>query len=467
MADDQGTRAPANATTLPADPATAATHAPSAGESLPFDLPAAGYQLGTLIGKGGMGEVIAAQDQRIGREVAFKRMRSTHASGDALNRFLREARIQARLDHPAIVPVYELGKDAEGRPFFTMKRVTGETLAAHLEDPSARQQPLLRAFADVCLAIELAHSKGVVHRDLKPSNIMLGDYGEVYVLDWGVARVLTDRKRFPTGADRGDIDSLGETDGSMLGTPGYMSPEQMRGEDSVGSAADVYSLGAILFEILTGAPLHPRGHASVSSTLTMEEASPAQRQPDRAIAPELDAACAATLAADPTKRPSARELGERVQRYLDGDRDAERRHVLAQEHLAAAREAIASGDTNRRVDALRAAGRALALVPGSTEAADLVSSLIVEPPTVLPEDLKQTLAATETAAARARGRRAATGYISLLSLSVFLLWFDIVNWGTLIANYVAIGFFIAISWTTWKTGRVFLWPVLIGSVVMS
>ena len=157
-----------------------------------------GYDLGDLLGRGGMGEVLVAHDQRIDREVAIKRMREDQPSAIAVTRFLREARIQARLDHPAIVPVHELGYDANQRPYFTMKRVTGVTLGDRI---TARGpiQPMLRALTEVCFAIDLAHSKGIIHRDLKPSNIMLGDYNEVYVLDWGVARVLhTSARRWST-----------------------------------------------------------------------------------------------------------------------------------------------------------------------------------------------------------------------------------------------------------------------------
>src|SRR5439155_8110480 len=154
-----------------------------------------GYEIGEVIGRGGMGEVVAAMDLRMERAVAVKRMRGA-ASPEAIERFLREAKIQARLDHPAIVPVHELGRDADGRPYFTMKRLAGVTLAEQL----AKQgpiQPLLRALIDVCFAIELAHSRQVAHRDLKPSNIMLGGYGDVYVLDWGVARMLGDVDDLP------------------------------------------------------------------------------------------------------------------------------------------------------------------------------------------------------------------------------------------------------------------------------
>src|SRR5205085_1923166 len=128
-------------------------------------LPEPGYLIGDLIGKGGMGEVVAARDLRIGRDVALKRMRAEKPSAEALMRFLREARVQARLDHPAIVPVHELGLDNKGLPFFTMKRLSGATLTQRLLE-KLPQNRILRAFVDVCLAIELAHSRGVVHRDL-------------------------------------------------------------------------------------------------------------------------------------------------------------------------------------------------------------------------------------------------------------------------------------------------------------
>src|SRR3954467_1599549 len=262
MVDDEtrGTRADAGAptadgsiaagvapTALPTSAGHDETIVPSWGPSAFAALPDPGYQIGELIGRGGMGEVVVAQDQRIGREVAIKRIRSLDPSSDAVNRFLREARIQARLDHPAIVPVYELGTDADGRPYFTMKRLAGVTLSRKLSE-NGPVQPLLRAFVDVCLAIQLAHSRGVVHRDLKPSNIMLGDYGEVYVLDWGVARVLTETRR-TTGPSLVVDPDDGTTVGAILGTPGYMAPEQVRGHEA-GSKADVYALGAILFEIL-------------------------------------------------------------------------------------------------------------------------------------------------------------------------------------------------------------------------
>jgi len=358
---------------------------PTSDRSAPrLSLPS--YEVGDAIGKGGMGEVLIARDPKIGRDVAIKRMAASAPSEDDVSRFLREARIQARLEHPAIVPVYEVGHDANDRPYFTMKRLAGTTLQQRLAH--ARLQELLRAFVDVCLAVDFAHSRRVVHRDLKPANIMLGDYGEVYVLDWGVARVLTDEGEVPPiGAGVSTLD--GQTQlGAMLGTPGYIAPEQVRGED-VGSAADIYSLGCILFEILAGEPLHRGGHAAIATTLSDPTQAPAQRRRDRAIAPELDAICVAALAADAAARPSARALADRVQQFLDGDRDLARRRELAGEELAFAHAAAA--DPIRRGEAMRSAGRALALDPESEQAAAMVTRLILEPPAALPAELEQQL----------------------------------------------------------------------------
>ena len=158
------------------------TEALAASRSLP------NHTLGPLLGRGGMGEVLLAEDLTVGRDVAVKRMRSEAPSPEAVARFLREAKIQARLDHPAIVPVHTLGYDAGGRPYFTMKRLSGTTLSDMLATKRKGLQQWLRAFSDLCLAIDFAHDRGFIHRDLKPGNVMLGDYGEVYVLDWGVAR---------------------------------------------------------------------------------------------------------------------------------------------------------------------------------------------------------------------------------------------------------------------------------------
>jgi serine/threonine-protein kinase len=420
-----------NDKTLPAEPvmSNAATHRiERAGAEV------GGYELGELLGRGGMGEVIAAHDPRIEREVALKRMRGGDTSADAVARFIREAKIQARLDHPAIVPVHELGHDDDGLPYFTMKRLSGTTLHARLHATGAIQ-PLLRAFADVCFAVELAHSRAVVHRDLKPSNIMLGDYGEVYVLDWGVARVIGSQPAQPTNppVDSGVPD--GTATGALLGTPGYMAPEQVRGEP-VQPAADVYALGAILFEILAGESLHPAGvNAAIASTLqNSAECSPAKRAPSRNIAPELDAACVAALAEDPATRPTARALATKVQAYLDGDRDLDHRRALAAESLADARDKEAAGD---RVAALRAAGRAVALDPESRDAAELATALILTPPRETPPDALAAVAAIEAKLERARGMRGAWLYLTVWALLIFAAFVHVKSWPDLIALLAA------------------------------
>jgi eukaryotic-like serine/threonine-protein kinase len=412
----------------------------------PGSLP--GYQIAGLIGRGGMGEVVRGHDTEIGRDVAIKRLRGTQASPDAVARFLREAKIQARLEHPAIIPVHTIGRDSEGQPYFTMKRITGVTLVELLAKQDTPRQRMLRAFVDVCRAMDFAHGKSVVHRDLKPSNVMLGDYGEVYVLDWGLARVLDG-----TPADE-EISAIGEgvvsIDGStqvgaMLGTPGYMAPEQMEDAHAVDAAADVYALGSMMFEILAGEPLHRKGQI-LTSTLGGTDISPAQRRPDRNIAPELDALCIAALAREPPLRPSARELADRVEGFLDGDRDVEARKRIVALELSEARDAIASGEPARRAEAMQAAGRALALDPKSRDAADLVTTLILEPPKEQPVALQQQLVASEVAVQRRQGRVALGSFAAVIAFLAASAWNGITDWTmlgvilglTLVLAYVAL-----------------------------
>jgi serine/threonine-protein kinase len=430
----------------------------------------AGYELGELLGRGGMGEVLLAEDRRIGRKVALKRMRSTEPSDEALARFLREARIQARLDHPAIVPVHELGYDDQGRPYFTMKRLAGTTLEVTLGDPGASEKAMLRAFVDVCLAIELAHSQQVVHRDLKPSNIVLGNYGEVYVLDWGIARVLDERIGGSDGAGSpGDIDTLeGQTQaGALLGTPGFMAPEQVRGDDGVGPPADVYSLGCILFEILTRKSLHPGGQAALAMTLMTPQVAPSARAPDRNIAPELDEACMAALAESPAARPTARQLADRIQAYLDGDRDVAHRRELAGKLLETAREAVASGDPARRAEAMHAAGRALALDPESQDAATIVMKLVLEPPTQLPEALEERLSASEGELVFRHGRSAVYAIGAYLLFFPLAFWVGITEWWWAIAATLVVGGMIGGAiYMTRRRDRRILWAVVFNFALM-
>jgi eukaryotic-like serine/threonine-protein kinase len=413
------------------------------------DRPAAfaGYELGEVLGRGGMGEVLLAHDELIGREVAIKRMRDGEPDPEAELRFVREAKLQARLQHPAIVPVHELGHDAEGRPYFTMKRLAGTTLHALLGEPLQR---LLRAFAEVCLAIEFAHEHGVIHRDIKPTNIMLGDFGEVYVLDWGVARVIDDGSENPSVRDIMAVQ--GETQvGAVMGTPGYMAPEQALGY-AMGPAIDVYALGCVLFEILACEPLHPRGTGGAANAIAHPTESPAERRADLAIPPELDAACVAALAEDPAERPSARALAQRIQHYLDGDRDLERRRELAAAQVVRAREALGSGDPARRAAAVHAAGRALALDPESSEAADLMAAMIVEPPRVLPPDLVASLDDAERAASQVRAKSAAITFAAVLPFLAIVPFVEVQSWPLLIGFFGAMLGMSFISWLSYRRG---------------
>jgi len=385
------------------------------------------YRLGRRIGKGGMGEVIAARDEQVGRDVAIKRMRAASPGDRAIRRFLREASIQGRLEHPAIVPVHELGRDDDGLPFFVMKKLSGTTLGKMLGEPAARtqagQQRLLRAFAEVCLAVELAHVRGIVHRDLKPDNILLGDFGEVYILDWGVAKVIGDD-------DDGEFADLGSGSGrhgtaagTAIGTPGYMAPEQAFGIPDIDGRADIYSLGCVLFEILTGEPLHARGETTQRTTIE-RVARPSQRAVGRSIPPELDELCAGATAGDRNQRiATARDLGDRVQRYLDGDRDLALRRDLARDHFARAQDAFGRGDTDElRSTAMREAAAALALDPALEGAAALVGRLMLDPPRTTPREVDEAMAVDEIRTVRADAHAGLWALFACLAFTPLLWW---------------------------------------------
>jgi tetratricopeptide (TPR) repeat protein len=288
------------------------------------------YTLTRLHGEGGLGQVWVARDNDLDRDVAFKQIKPERtANPEVWRRFLKEAKITGQLEHPNIVPVYELGREPEERPFYTMRLVRGQTLreaiadyhrrrTAGADDPLARPK-LLQAFVSVCQAINYAHSHGVIHRDLKPENVILGRFGEVVVLDWGLAKVVGEADESATriGAG-GDAPPDATQAGQALGTPAYMAPEQAEGRiDLIDRRTDIYGLGTILFEILTGkAPHGGSGTADLLRRIAQGE-TPSARSVEPAVPRALDAVCARAMARVREARyESAAALAEDVQRWL-------------------------------------------------------------------------------------------------------------------------------------------------------
>jgi tetratricopeptide (TPR) repeat protein/tRNA A-37 threonylcarbamoyl transferase component Bud32 len=290
------------------------------------------YTLTRLHAQGGIGRVWLAHDEDLGRDVALKELRPDRGdSPTAAARFLEEAQITGQLEHPGIVPVYELVRPADGRPCYAMRFVGGRTLADAIADYHRRREAgqtgplelreLLGAFVGVCNAVAYAHSRGVLHRDLKPANVALGDYGEVLVLDWGLAKVqgTADEPTSLLPVALGGGDGAGRTQqGQVLGTPAYMAPEQARGRpDLVDRRSDVYGLGAILYEVLTGMP--PFDGADTPEVLkrVVQEPVVPPRQVVPATPPALEAVCLKALAKEPADRyVSAGELAGDVGRWL-------------------------------------------------------------------------------------------------------------------------------------------------------
>ncbi|HEY1813891.1 MAG TPA: serine/threonine-protein kinase [Kofleriaceae bacterium] len=270
------------------------------------------YERGEEIGRGGMGRVIGALDRRLGREVAIKELLDTRP--DRVRRFEREARITARLQHPAIIHVYEAGRWPDGTPFYAMPRVIGRSLDRVIADAArfADRLGLVRHAIAVVDALAYAHAAGIVHRDLKPSNVLVGEFGETVVIDWGLATELA------------DADATAE--GSIVGTPAYMAPEQARGA-RVDPRADVYSLGAVLYHVLTGFAPYEK------STLEMvaAEAAPPVRTRDPAVPLDLAAIVDKAMAREPAVRyRDAGDMGADLKRFETGQLVAARHYTIGQ-----------------------------------------------------------------------------------------------------------------------------------------
>jgi serine/threonine-protein kinase len=331
------------------DPLGPTDHVPEAGSTLdspPADPPGAdvpakdlptvpGYRVLRAIARGGMGRVLAAHDLGLDREVALKVL----LPGANADRFLREAKITARLPHPGIPPVHALGTLPDGSPFLAMKLIAGRTLADEMK--STDRPRLLQAFTQVCQAVGFAHSQGVIHRDLKPLNVMVGAFGEVQVMDWGLAKDLTgpevaddpvppealaapdvgtDASRTTDHPDPGELTGVRTRAGQVLGTPAYMAPEQARGEPA-DARADVFALGGILCAILTGRP--PFGGPSARDAIRRAGAADLgeafARLDGCGAAAELVALCRRCLSPAPEDRPAdGQAVADELTAYLNG-----------------------------------------------------------------------------------------------------------------------------------------------------
>jgi eukaryotic-like serine/threonine-protein kinase len=267
------------------------------------DLSGTRYELLEKLGEGGMGTVYRVKDTALGRQLALKAIRVVDSNGEIADRLLHEAKIIAQLEHPGIVPVHDAGMLPDGRVFYAMKLVQGQGLDRHAWEGGGIPERL-RTFQKICEAVSFAHAHNVLHRDLKPQNIMVGRFGEVLVMDWGLAKVLNEE--IPANAD-GDRSKIGlpqpgrpeagnapaTAHGAILGTPGYMAPEQARGEiASIGPRADIYSLGAVLKFLLQDCGRTPRTLAAISG---------------KAMAENMD-----------RRYGSVEELSSDIARYLDG-----------------------------------------------------------------------------------------------------------------------------------------------------
>ncbi len=304
------------------------------------------YTLTRLHAQGGIGQVWLAHDGALGRDVALKELRPERAENPGVwARFLEEAKITGQLEHPGIVPIYELSRRDEGEhPFYTMRFVRGRTLteAIRAYHPGRRDGlagpldllGLLNAFVGVCNAVAFAHSRGVIHRDLKGQNVVLGDYGEVVVLDWGLAKLVDgpDGERHPLSVTpETDRPRAATLTGQALGTPSYMAPEQAAGRlDAIDRRTDVYGLGAILYEILTGQPPFVGSDTQDLLRRVSEEDAVPPRRVDPAAPAALEAVCLKAMARAPDRRyATAAEVGREVQRFLADEPVSARREPLA------------------------------------------------------------------------------------------------------------------------------------------
>jgi formylglycine-generating enzyme required for sulfatase activity/tRNA A-37 threonylcarbamoyl transferase component Bud32 len=325
------------------------TVVPSSGEMLPppsshsllppGQLTGPRYSPTEVLGSGGVGHVTAVRDRVIRRTVALKTLKQSFARDPIVAaRFVEEARITAQLEHPNIVPVYDLGATPDGEPFYTMRVVNRRSLRDVLRDHDRSAWPLVRllgVLVQVSRALGYAHSRGVLHRDVKPDNVLLGDFGEVYLADWGLAKMV---RGSPVEVEQPGSSPPGATDSG--GTPGYMAPEIVRGDwGNVDHRADLFALGVILYEVIVGkAPFAESGTSAIlAATARCEPVRPTLAAPGSPLL--LEDLCLSLLARDPRQRPAtAEEVAQRIEEFLEGSRETQRKLEEAQRLSARAVE---------------------------------------------------------------------------------------------------------------------------------
>src|SRR5580692_6319340 len=302
----------------------------------PSQPPGPRYKIGELLGAGGVGLVTSALDRTIGRTVAVKTLKQGRESeASTARRFIDEAHVTAQLEHPNIVPVYDMGWLPDGQPYYTMRIVKRQSLRDVLQHPDLKAQwPLVRllgAFLQVSRALAYSHARGILHNDIKPENVLLGDFGEVYLADWGLAKAMRDVPLEIPSRREGATPRTNGMSSATSGTPGYIAPEVLRHQTDLDERADLLWLGVVLYELLTGT--HPFDVGAGAGAMILATVDRTPKRP-RDVVPScpllLEDLCLKMLSKDRAERPRSADLvAEEVEAFLEGAKERERRRAEA------------------------------------------------------------------------------------------------------------------------------------------